>query len=57
MEKREEKEAFERYQQILAVVNEHAEERKGLYLNLIKQLVQKCVDYVRAAIQWRHSCS
>jgi hypothetical protein len=46
MEKKEELEAFIRYHQILTIVNQS--KRKTIYINLISQLITKCLDYIRA---------
>ncbi|HLC22726.1 MAG TPA: DUF3232 domain-containing protein [Candidatus Nanoarchaeia archaeon] len=47
----EEENALERYRLIITIVGEYANEKKGMYIKLISDLVSYCAEYVRIIIE------
>jgi len=47
MEKREEAEAWERYDLILNIVNKYGGKKKEVFGRLIQELVAKCAEYIK----------
>jgi hypothetical protein len=50
----EEDKAFERYNQILEILNKCKSDKKQVYINLINELIKKCIEYIRNVNQIQH---